>query len=160
MYDQNLFTAAHRTFPLGTRIRVTNMANEKSVDVRINDRGPFVGDRIIDLSYAAANTIGMIGPGTAEVLLEVLETPVAISAVPKSIHYAIQLGSFTTSEAAEAARARAKRIVDDPEIVTVKIGNQMLFRVRFGDFADVESAKDRAQRLQRSGTPAVVVERN
>src|SRR5688572_1565473 len=58
IYDQKGFTAAHRTFPLGTRVRVTNVANDKSVEVRINDRGPFVGDRIIDLSFAAATVLG------------------------------------------------------------------------------------------------------
>jgi rare lipoprotein A len=69
MYE---LTAAHRTLPLGTRVRVTNLSNGRSVVVTITDRGPFVKGRIIDLSYAAARRIGLIGPGTAPVQLEVL----------------------------------------------------------------------------------------
>jgi rare lipoprotein A len=71
-YDMHDLTAAHRTLPFNTRVRVTNLANNKSVVVRINDRGPFVGDRIIDLSLRAAQELSMIGPGTARVTLEIL----------------------------------------------------------------------------------------
>src|SRR6058998_168327 len=74
IYDQYELTAAHPSLPLGTRVMVTNLANGRSVDVRINDRGPFVDGRAIDLSYAAARTIRMVGPGTARVRIEVLAT--------------------------------------------------------------------------------------
>jgi rare lipoprotein A len=70
MYE---LTAAHRTLPLGTRLQVTNLGNGRAVIVTITDRGPFVKRRVIDLSYAAAREIGMIGPGTAPVQLEILE---------------------------------------------------------------------------------------
>jgi rare lipoprotein A len=73
IYDMHQLTAAHRTLPFGTTVRVTNRQNAKSVTVRINDRGPFKDDRIIDLSLEAATRIGMIGPGTAPVSLQVLE---------------------------------------------------------------------------------------
>src|SRR5215470_15682623 len=76
IYDQYELTAAHQTLPLGTRVMVTSLANGRSVEVRINDRGPFVGGRVIDLSYAAASVIDMIGPGTAMVRVEVLDAPV------------------------------------------------------------------------------------
>ncbi len=72
-YDMNQFTAAHRTLPFNTRVRVTNTLSGKAVVVRINDRGPFKGDRIIDLSLAAAKAIELIGTGTAPVRLEVLQ---------------------------------------------------------------------------------------
>src|SRR5213076_2123018 len=72
IYDQYELTAAHRTLPLGTRVMVTNLANGRAVEVRINDRGPFVDGRAIDLSYAAARTIGLVGPGTGRVRIEVL----------------------------------------------------------------------------------------
>src|SRR6185369_6978060 len=72
IYDQYELTAAHPSLPLGTRAMVTNLSNGRAVEVRINDRGPFVGGRAIDLSYAAARTIGMIGPGTATVRIEIL----------------------------------------------------------------------------------------
>jgi peptidoglycan lytic transglycosylase len=70
MYE---LTAAHRTLPLGTRVRVTNLLNGRAVTVLITDRGPFVGNRMLDLSYAAAREIHMIGPGTAPVRLEIID---------------------------------------------------------------------------------------
>ena len=66
-------TAAHRTLPFNTKVRVNNLENGKSIVVRINDRGPFKDDRIIDLSLGAAKAIGLIGPGTAKVRLEIIE---------------------------------------------------------------------------------------
>jgi rare lipoprotein A len=71
-YDMHALTAAHRTLPFGTRVLVTNLSNGRSVEVRINDRGPFKGGRIIDLSLEAARRLEMVGPGTARVRLEVL----------------------------------------------------------------------------------------
>lgn len=75
IFDMNDLTAAHKTLPFGTTLRVTNLNNNKTVEVRINDRGPFVKNRIIDLSYAAAKRIDMIGTGTARVKLEILNSP-------------------------------------------------------------------------------------
>jgi len=71
-FDMSEMTAAHRTLPFGTRVRVTNLANGRTAVVRINDRGPFKGRRIIDVSYAAARELGMIGTGTARVRLRVV----------------------------------------------------------------------------------------
>lgn len=73
-FDPHGFTAAHRTLPLGTRLRVTNVANGRSVIVRVNDRGPFVGRRLIDVSLGAAREIQMIRSGTAQVRLEIVPT--------------------------------------------------------------------------------------
>lgn len=73
LFNKNAFTAAHNTFPFGTLLRVTNLTNDESVDVTVNDRGPFAKGRIIDLSEAAARAIGMIQTGTAEVRIEVLK---------------------------------------------------------------------------------------
>jgi peptidoglycan lytic transglycosylase len=73
IFDKNAYTAAHREFPFGTLLRVTNLDNNKSVEVTVNDRGPFAKGRIIDLSEAAARVIGMIQAGTAEVKIEVLK---------------------------------------------------------------------------------------
>ena len=74
VFDPSQLTAAHKTLPFGTRVRVTNLNNGRSIDVRINDRGPFKPGRVIDLSRAAAERIGMIGSGTAPVRLELLGT--------------------------------------------------------------------------------------
>lgn len=78
-FDQHEMTAAHRRLPFGTRVRVTNVANGKSVAVRINDRGPFVSGRVIDVSRAAATKLGIIHAGLAQVTIEVLDTPAAVA---------------------------------------------------------------------------------
>lgn len=75
IFNHELLTAAHRSLPLGTKVRVTNVANGKSVEVKVNDRGPYVGGRIIDLSRAAALALGMIEDGLTEVRLETISLP-------------------------------------------------------------------------------------
>ena len=83
-YDMHDFTAAHRTLPLGSWVKVTNLKNDKSVMVRINDRGPILKSRILDLSYGAAMILGVSNDGVAKVRLDVIETPtVAINIVPQ-----------------------------------------------------------------------------
>jgi rare lipoprotein A (peptidoglycan hydrolase) len=72
-FDMHALTAAHQTLPLGTIIRVTHLGNHKSVVVKVNDRGPFVGDRILDLSYGAARQLGMIQEGVARVRIDILQ---------------------------------------------------------------------------------------
>ncbi|MGQ0593868.1 MAG: septal ring lytic transglycosylase RlpA family protein [Gammaproteobacteria bacterium] len=75
VYNQNAITAAHRSLPLGTRAQVTNLENGKSIEVRINDRGPYVGKRVIDLSRAAAGRLGMVDEGTVSVKIEADAAP-------------------------------------------------------------------------------------
>lgn len=75
IFNHELLTAAHRSLPLGSRVRVTNIANGKSVEVKINDRGPYAGGRILDLSRAAAHALGMVENGVTEVRLETLSLP-------------------------------------------------------------------------------------
>jgi rare lipoprotein A len=99
IYDMEQMTAAHRTLPFGTMVRVHDVENEKTVEVRINDRGPFVDGRIIDLSHAAARAIEMIGPGTARVWLEILSAPAVSQA-----HFGVQVGAFRNRENAENLR--------------------------------------------------------
>jgi rare lipoprotein A len=72
-FNPNELTAAHRTLPFGTRVRVTNLTTGKSVTVRINDRGPFIAGRVVDVSYSAAETLGMVGQGVAKVKLDVVQ---------------------------------------------------------------------------------------
>jgi rare lipoprotein A len=72
-FDTHEMTAAHPTLPFGTRLRVTNVATGRSVTVRVNDRGPFVSGRVVDVSYAAAETLGMVGRGVAKVKLDVVQ---------------------------------------------------------------------------------------
>ena len=72
-FDTHELTAAHPTLPFGTKLRVTNVANGQSVTVRINDRGPYVPGRVVDVSYSAARTLGMVGGGVAKVKLDVVQ---------------------------------------------------------------------------------------
>ena len=100
IYDMERMTAAHRTLPFGTMVRVHDLDSRQTVDVRINDRGPFVDGRIIDLSHAAARAIEMLGPGTARVRLEILSGPTATL----QAHFAVQVGAFRNKENAERLR--------------------------------------------------------
>ena len=103
IYNQYDMTAAHRSLPLGTRAIVTNLQTGQAVEVRINDRGPFVEGRIIDLSLGAAKSIGVYGPGVATVRLEVISAPTRVL----SVLYAVQVGSYTA--AAKAATFKQYR---------------------------------------------------
>jgi rare lipoprotein A len=96
-------TAAHKTLPLNSIVRVTNLKTGKAIIVRINDRGPFVGDRILDLSMAAAKAIDVYRSGLAQVKLEVLETPAPIETGGR---WCVQIGAFTDSD--EALRLKSK----------------------------------------------------
>lgn len=106
IYDMHALTAAHRTLPLGSIVRVTNPQTGNSVVVRITDRGPFVKGRIIDLSQAAARQIGMIQKGTTEVRVEVLETPAPIEGGGR---WAVQIGSFENEQAARSLAVHLSR---------------------------------------------------
>jgi len=97
LYNMNAMTAAHRTLPLGSVVRVTNIKTGHSCIVRITDRGPFVEGRILDLSYAAAQKIDVWQPGVAQVRLDVLQTPVPIGQGGK---WAVQIGGFGEADAA------------------------------------------------------------
>lgn len=155
IYDQHALTAAHQKLPLGTRARVTNLENGKSVDVLINDRGPFAKGRIIDLSYAAAHEIGMIGPGTAHVRVDVIERPANGAS---HVAYCVQVGAFGEEEKARALRARLAGAYDEVYISPVERPPDRMYRVRVGPYAERERAESCAARLAELGLPAVVTE--
>ena len=144
IYDMEKFTAAHRTLPFGTLVRVVNLDNDKLVDVRINDRGPFVGDRIIDLSHAAAQAIGLIGPGVARVRLEVMQTPVAAT-VPG--YYAVQVGAFQYRANAERLRAEMEAHYGAARLV-LRPGDPPLWRVLVGRASSENDAGTLAGRIR------------
>jgi rare lipoprotein A len=152
-------TAAHRTLPLGTRVRVTNLSNARTVEVRINDRGPFVGDRIIDLSQAAATVLGMIGPGTARVRVDVIGGAVRVDSIRGSLGFTVQVASFTQRENAEALRSRLAPRYSDVWIGEADARGSLVYRVYVGSFSTRSDAEREAQRLSRDGFSAMVVER-
>jgi rare lipoprotein A len=127
IYDMEKMTAAHRTLPFNTWVRVYDLDNDKTTEVRIIDRGPFVEGRIIDLSHAAAKQVEMIGPGVARVRIEVISTPP--DAVPGL--FSIQVGAFRVKANAERLRtqmeqqygtARLLERAEDPGIWRVLVG--------------------------------------
>lgn len=146
IYNKNKFTAAHRTWPFQTWVRVTNLENNRFTTVRINDRGPFIEGRIIDLSQMAASALDMLGAGTALVRLDVIQKP-AGEPSPRA-RYAVQVGAFLVRENAERLRrSLASRFAS----VFIEIHNApdgRYYRVRVGQ-ATEEEAFRLAQRLRR-----------
>jgi rare lipoprotein A len=154
IYNQYDLTAAHKTLPLGTRVAVTNLDNGRSVEVRVNDRGPFVGGRIIDLSYAAARNLGMIGSGTCPVRVEVLASDGAIAAVG----FAVQVGSFSDATKAERLRAALHARFKNVYVSPLTSGASRYYRVRIGRFPSRDKARAEARRVVSLGLPAIIVE--
>jgi rare lipoprotein A len=115
VYDMHAMTAAHRTFPLGSVARVTNQQTHASAVVRITDRGPFVDGRIIDLSQAAAQKIGMIQKGTTKVTVELLQIPAAKS---EQGRWAVQIGAFDREQAARQLAAHLTRRYHSARVLT------------------------------------------
>ena len=154
IYDMYGMTAAHNTLPFETRVRVVNLVNGKSTVVRVNDRGPFVEGRIIDLSLAAARSIDMEGPGTAPVRLEILSAPPP-SAGPA---FAVQVGSFLRPESARELEARLKAPFGEVSIVAfADRDGRTFYRVRL-PAADRGASEVLVRRLAEAGYPALVVE--
>lgn len=146
-------TAAHRTLPFGTWVRVVNLTNDKTVDVRITDRGPFVENRIIDVSHAAAGVIGLIGPGVARVRLDILSVPATTAS---QNWYAVQAGAFLDQDRAERLRAMLEREYGPARLV-LRPGNPSMWRVLVGQAASEDAANALAQRIrQEEGTAFVV----
>jgi rare lipoprotein A len=155
VYDQHELTAAHRTLPIGTRVVVTNLVNGRSVEVRINDRGPFVEGRTIDLSYAAARSIGMIGTGTARVRVEVLG---ATGPSLPAAAYAVQVGSFASADSARELRRSLSRHFDGVYIARLDTDRRRYHRVRIGPYEQRQAAQRVAARVAELGFPAVIME--
>jgi len=159
IYDQNQFTAAHQTLPLGTRVMVTNLENGSAVEVTVNDRGPFAKGRILDLSYAAAQALNMVGPGTALVRLDVIDSPVRIRAIRSSLDYTLQLGSFAQWENARQLRDRVKQSFEDVTIATLQSRDATYYRVNLGTFASRAEAEARARELAQAGYSVIIMEK-
>jgi rare lipoprotein A len=151
IYDMEKLTAAHRTLPFGTWVRVVNLNNGKTVDVRITDRGPFVENRIIDLSHAAAVAVELIGPGVARVRLDILSVPTTIEN-----WYGVQAGAFQDADRAERLRALLERDFGPAHLVQ-RADSPSFWRVVVGRVPSEQAAAALAERVrQESGTAFVV----
>jgi rare lipoprotein A len=164
IYDMHAMTAAHKTLPLGTVVHVENLVNGKSTVVRINDRGPFVKGRIIDLSYGAAKEIGLVGPGVSEVRVTALGRQVgAVESRGKLIpvvetqdlrggEFAVQVGAFLEKRNATEL-ARRLEVLFEHVTVTKYIDEQsrILHRVRVSKAGTLEEAERLEQKLKEIG---------
>ena len=147
IYDMETLVAAHRTLPFDTWVRVVNLSNQKSVEVRIIDRGPFVGGRIIDLSHAAAKAIDLIGPGVGPVRVEVIRSP---QNIPASL-FAVQVGAFRVRANAESLRAEMAARYGPARLVS-RPGSPDVWRVLVGAETSEDAAAALAGRIrQESG---------
>jgi peptidoglycan lytic transglycosylase len=151
-YDMWALTAAHRTLPFGTRVLVQSVDTGKSVTVRINDRGPFIRGRIIDLSYGAARELAMIGRGTENVSLTILESTNAGSGHMRnreSDTYWVQVGSFMTLTQAVALHEQLANHYPNIRLTTVDLPSGQWHRVQVGTFPSQEKAKIVAIELEK-----------
>jgi rare lipoprotein A len=140
VYDMFGMTAAHKTLPLPTYVQVRNLANGREVVVRVNDRGPFLGGRILDLSYMAAQKLGVVATGTAKVRIEVIDGPVPAKTPVQSITldrpeavFFLQAGSFRLATNAHRLKADLTGAgITGIRVVTVQIGQNLYHRVQVG----------------------------
>ena len=153
IYDKYKLTSAHRTLPFGTQVKVTNLENGRTVIVRINDRGPFVKGRIVDLSLAGAREIQMVGPGTALVRLEVISA----SSPSDPVQYAVQVGAFRDRSNAERLAKDMRRRFGDASIEGYRSNGQTFYRVRVRVHSTLTEANKLALQLGREELPSFVV---
>jgi len=156
IYNQEDLTAASPTLPLGTLVAVTNLNNGRSVLVRINDRGPFLKGRAIDLSHGAARALGMVGQGTAPVKIEVVRGPVEEASVANRYGYYIQVGSFTNLANALRLRDRLASVYPNVKIEELRAGTSHYYRVRIGGFASRAQALARAKETLSLKMPLII----
>ncbi len=154
IYDMYQLTCAHNTLPLGTMVMVTNLENGKSLELKVNDRGPFVKERIIDLSYAAAQILGMWEKGTANVKVE------AIGPVIEQIQrFTLQVGSFVDEANAQRLADQLRKSFENVHVTMVETFTQKYHRVRVGQFETRESALVIAEKLSQLGFKVLVTSR-
>ena len=158
IYDMHAESAAHKTLPLGTIVRVRNLDNNREMEIRINDRGPFVTGRVIDLSYACASKLGVLGPGTAPVeLVAVGTTALAASsgAGSKDFYYqgnfTIQVGAFSDRNNAERLKAKLEKSYQNAHIQSYDNGRDIFYRVRVTKCSSLEQAVQNEKMLASGG---------
>jgi rare lipoprotein A len=153
IYDSSLLTAAHRELPLGTVVDVTNLNNERTVRVRINDRGPFIFGRVIDLSRAAAERIGLIEPGIGPVRVTVVTPGIPQEVISPTGRWAVQVGSFAdqlrAERHAERLRGTGRSVFLEPY--------RGLTRVKVGPFDSRRDAEHELALLEEDSFEGIVL---
>ena len=170
-YDMYQFSAAHKTLPLPSFVRVTNLDNGKSVVVRVNDRGPFHENRLIDLSYAAAVRIGIWPKGTGLVEVRAIDpadrdaeppADVVVSVPQGDPRIFLQLGAFADRGNAQRVLGRIQHAgIGRVSIVSTRIDGREIHRVRLGPLSSVEAADALVARIEKMGlgTPRVAIDK-
>ncbi len=153
-FDMNGLSAAHRTLPLGTLVRVTNLDNFKSITVRINDRGPFLKSRFLDLSYGAAKELGFVSQGTARVKIETVE------AVRDPEQYTVQAAVFTEEDNARMLKERLNTRFGVVSIIPFETNIARFYRVQVGTYTSEDRAEQAARKLTLEGLEPVVVRKD
>lgn len=153
IYDMHDMTAAHKTLPLGTLVGIRHLENNRTIEVRINDRGPFVRDRVIDLSYEAARRLGIVGPGTASVEIVALGTLAGNPVDVYTGNFTFQVGAFTNRNNAERLRVDLNPRFGNAHIIKFDRGDQIFYRVRIGKCSSLEEAIAYEADLIRNGFP-------
>ena len=162
IYNMYAMTAAHKTLPMNTWVSVHNLENNKKIVVRINDRGPFIYGRIIDLSYTGAKRLGVVGPGTAKVRVTALGQAVSYSKKTKDpvsfkpINYykgkfTVQVGAFKVRSNAENYRYRLSKAYKNAHIVKYVDDRGIFYRVRIGLFTHLIDAERFSEKLILNG---------
>ncbi|MCK4517653.1 septal ring lytic transglycosylase RlpA family protein [Candidatus Babeliales bacterium] len=150
IYDMHALTAAHKELPLGSRVLVTNLENNRQIEVLINDRGPFIKSRIIDLSLAGARRLAMENNGTAMVRLDITELPKSISDSLEN-PFAIQFGAFKNHAQAVSLKKKLGQANSKVFIEKISRSDGLLYRVRLGWFPSKAVARQEARRLGHGG---------
>jgi rare lipoprotein A len=145
IFDMNSLVAAHRTLPFGSIVRVTNLNNGKDVQVRVIDRGPFVGNRVLDLARAAAVALDMIGTGTAPVRIELVSGP-----NPEAGEFTVQVGAFADRANAERLRDHLLERYQPVVIQDFATPGGHFYRVRVGRVPGLDTAQQLATALRNS----------
>jgi rare lipoprotein A len=152
IYDMHGMSAAHNTLPLGSVVRVTHLGNGRQVVLPINDRGPFVGNRVIDLSYGAARQLSIEKEGLAKVRIEVVQIPRALNE-----RYTLQLGAFTERQNAVALVRKLQDMGYEPVVEEASAQGRQFFRVRIGTYSTMKPAQDLANLFTSRGMSCMVI---
>lgn len=161
-YNMHAMTAAHKTLPLGTWVSVHNLENNRKIVVRVNDRGPFVYGRIIDLSYTGAKRIGIVGTGTAKVRVTALgratsyskktKNPIAFTPIDYwKGNFTVQVGAFQIKANAERYRYKLSKAYQNAHFVTFTDDRGVFYRVRIGRFTNLKDAERFSEKIIAQG---------
>ncbi len=168
-YDMWALTAAHKTLPLGTYVKVTNLQNQKSIILRVNDRGPFVAGRVIDLSCKSAQELGSYGRGTAPVRVEAVQVASEFKVgqdtfwkvdPPPSFRYgsfAVQIGAFRDQGNATRLRDKMAAAKVEARVAQGLDKGATIYRVQVGNYSDLMAAKQEVDRFKSGGFPDAFV---